>query len=199
VDLLRIVCAAVLLLGASALADEVEPPAPSSYFTVAFSGGVLVPGGPFENVSAGLDVGSRVGWTSKNGFGGVLNLEYAPLRRDADPTYGPAFDQQVDSSLFVGTLAPRYTIGHSTVRLWFAAGGGLVVEHRQTEILTSVYDTIRTETDTLGAISGATGFELHVFSNGGLQVSGGYTRSITGDSAKVYDFFSLDAGLVFVI
>jgi hypothetical protein len=199
----RAILVLIMMASAIARADDADatcPPPPTSHFTIAFTGGALVPRGAMqESANPGLDVGSRIGWTARNNFGFVMNLEYAPLRRDPDPTLGAVADQQVDSNLFVGTLAPRFTIGRSTVRIWFAAGGGVVVEHRSTEILTMTTDTIRTETDTEGAFSGSSGLELHFFANGGLQFSGGYTRSITSDTKQVYDFFSLDAGLVFVI
>ncbi len=183
-----------LALPVTAHADDSEKA--KSHFTIAFGGGALVPEGSMkDSASVGLDVSSRLGWTASNGFGLVTNLEYAPLKRQAsasiiDPT-------QIDSHMFSATAAPRFTIGHKTLRLWFAAGAGIVIErvHTETTMITGVFTN--TKVDYEPTVNGSSGIDLHFFSNGGLTIAASYMRSISGSS--VYDYFALGAGLVFTL
>jgi hypothetical protein len=193
---------ALLFLASVARADE-DPeanPAPAppahSHFTVAFAGGELFPSSRMQTgprtTNQGLDVWSRIGWNAANGLGLVMNLEYAPLRHQ--PTEGLSPDTQIDGHMFAATAAPRFTIGHRTVRVWLSAGGGIVVERVHTETPGTSLST--TEVGSAFAVHGSGGIDLHLFGSGGLQVAGGYTRSL---SDSTYDFFSVNAGLVFTM
>lgn len=180
--------ASTLFFAQLAHADDEEGREPESHVTVAFSGGAFLPyGGMKDGYKSGLDVVGRVGWNSANGVGVVASVEYTPVRRAARPTL------EMASHMFAAAAAPRYTLGHEVVRVWIAAGGGVVVEYNTTRTGT----VSETRVSTVPTLQGASGMDLHVFQTGGLSVSGAYTRSLF--TSSVYDFFSVSAGLVFTI
>lgn len=183
----------ILAFAAPAYADEEGEDRATSHFTVAFGGGALLPFGEMDpSTEAGLNVTGRIGWNAANGLGLVTNLEYAPLRRESDAAL-----TDVDSHMFVATAAPRFTLGRKVLRLWVAAGGGVVVERVRTETTSADGILTDTEVDTVPAFNGSSGIDLHFFSNGGLSIAGAYTRSFS--DTEVYDYFSVNAGLVFTL
>jgi hypothetical protein len=185
---LTVLCVA-LAWPLSILADEHGPQGtePESHVTVALSGGAFLPQGDMKSgYKSGLDVLGQVGWNAENGLGVVMSVEYTPVRRRARSAL------EVASHMFAAAAAPRYTLGHQTFRMWFSAGGGVVIERTETTLTESLSETTMSTVPTL---HGASGIDLHVFETGGLTVSGVYTRSLD----RVYDFFSVGAGLVFTI
>jgi hypothetical protein len=179
-------------------ADPGSPPPPlatqdpvaSSGFDVEFGGGALVPLGPMATTtSAGLDVGGRLGWSSRFGLGLVLSLDYAPLRQKAQPE-----GETIDAHLFAGTLEPRFTVGKSFVRLWLSAGPGVLVGR------TDVHETGGASTVTVDSgitVGGQGGLDFLFFDSGGLSLAGGYKRGLA--AVDRYQYVAFTAGLLFML
>ena len=165
-------------------------PGPTSGFDVEFGGGALVPSGPMANVtSAGLDVGGRLGWSSRFGLGLVLAVDYAPLRQKVQPE-----GETIDGHLFAGSLEPRFTLGKSFVRAWLSAGAGVLIER------TEVHETGGASTVTVDSgitLGGQGGLDFLFFDSGGLSLSGGYTRGLA--AVEKYQYLAFTAGLLFML
>jgi hypothetical protein len=209
---MRVACLAGLLLGAGVV--HADPAAPSargpaavgeapaegeaeakperkSELTVAFSGGALVPQGAMgADNNPGLDVWGRIGWLTPSGLGLVMNVEYAPLRRD--PATVPE-DEVVDSHLFAATAGPRFTLGREMVRVWIAGGAGVVVERTAT---TAADLSSQVDVESALGVSGGGGFDFCFFGSGGVTLAGAYTRGLSSGAEQEY--LSVNAGLVFV-
>jgi hypothetical protein len=170
------------------------PPAPedeSAGFDIAFGGGALVPQGDMaQTIQTGLDVGGRVGWSSRLGLGLVLSIDYAPLR--VKPVAG--VEDTVGSHLFTGSLAPRLVLGKSLLRVWLSAGAGVLVERTQT---TPAVGSGTTTVESGVTVGGQGGLDLLFFDSGGLSVSGGYTRGLA--SVEKFQYMAFTAGLVFTL
>ena len=127
--------------------------------------------------------------TGRNGVGLALTTEYAPLKPEvpegADPT------TTIDSHFATLTITPRFTLGHKMLRVWVAAGGGVVMQRTAT----TIRDTTSTDTSYETAAVGEASLELHLFQSGGLSIAGNYTHSFGNDiEARLYSVFG---GLVF--
>ena len=194
----RVVFVLIAVVTGSARADTPEapgappdPPAPTSGFDIEFGGGAIVPSGSMADVNqAGLDVGARVGWSSKIGLGLVLSVDYAPLRQKAQP-----LDEAIDSHLFSGSLEPRFTLGRNFVRVWFAAGAGVLVERTQTQVISTGVSA--TTVDSGITLGGQGGLDFLLFDSGGLSLAGAYTRGIS--SADKFEYLAFTAGLLFTL
>jgi hypothetical protein len=185
----------IVLLGGGARAqqpeDETEVKERRSELTVAFSGGALVPQGEMGvETNPGLDVVGRVGWLTPSGIGLVMNLEYAPLRRDPGTV---ADDEVVDAHLFAATAGPRFTLGRDIFRVWLAGGAGVVVERTST---TGSDMSSQVEVESALGVSGGGGLDFCFFGSGGITVAGAYTRGLSSGAEQEY--VSVNAGLVFV-
>jgi hypothetical protein len=163
-----------------------------SHFTVGVEGGMLLPQGTMkDSTNTSLDFAGRFGWTGSSGLGLVVNLEYAPLSTPSVPL------TTISSNFGAATAGVRFTIGHKTLRVWFAAGGGMVYDRVHTEITGTAGILSTTNTDEKPAFDGSAGAMFHLFSNGGLAVTATYLRSFSGSS--VYNYVTLGAGLVFTM
>jgi hypothetical protein len=168
--MLRALVPFFLLAGHAARADEPQP------WSLAFVGGGMFPQGEMSAATRpGLDVGTRVGWSSKSGIGLQLGLAFAPLRQRVAT--------EADSQLFAGTLGPRFTLGRDVLRVWIAGAGGLVLE--RASAVSSAF-----------TVNGLGGLDLHVFGNGGFTFSGEYVRSV---STGAYQYLAVTGGLIFTM
>jgi hypothetical protein len=181
---------ALALSAAPAAAQEEDSPLfrepGGSYFSLALSGGIISPLGTMsDGHRSGLAAAAHIGWTADSGLGVAVNSEYSPLPPAANP--GVIVKE---SHLGAASLTPRFTLGHHTLRMWVAAGGGVVMERTRTEFVDSSSEV---EFDYEAAAVGGAGLELHMFDSGGLSLVGNYTRSLQDTR---YQFLSVTGGLV---
>jgi hypothetical protein len=166
--------------------DEVERPRPhGSYVSVSFLGGALFPIGSSQTtLQNGLASGVRIGWTSRIGIGVDLKASYSPLAKA--PEDGASYQTHY---LDLG-LMPRFTLGHGTVRLSLAAGGGAAYE--RTTVTTDTAE--RSLSRWAPAAAGWAAVELHLLEGGGIFAGGSYTRLFGGGN---YQYAEAVGGLIF--
>lgn len=170
--------------------EEPKPPPKSSYWSMVFHGGMLMPLGETTEIhQRSLIGGVRVGWVGRHGLGLDVVTDYSPLSRKnglADETYETHFAQ--------ASLMPRFTLGKKTLRLWLAAGGGVAYEHSVLTLPTG--DPIPGTADNALALAGtgAVGLEFHFVSGMGLAVMGSYDR-LFGELE--YELVQVTGGLAF--
>lgn len=185
------VAAIVAIVGGqlgSAAAEPDETKQPVSFWSVSFLGGVLSPMGTMkETHKRGLSAGARIAWTHKTGLGIEVQTEYSPLpRTNLMPL------ETYETHFGVATIGPRFILGSGFARAWIGGGGGVAFERSARKYRGAVDDT---ETTVVPVINAASGLELHIMNNGGLVLSGAYTKSYKTSDVRKY--YSLVGGLVF--
>lgn len=179
---------AVLVLTATAHADELSEQEDQSYWELALAGGMLVPFDQMANEHQQSLAGNvRVGWVSSLGLGIDLAVDYSPLSRQAQNP-----DDIYDIHFATAGVMPRVTLGKKLVRLWLAAGGGMTFEHAKHVATVPGTELEPALSRFSPAGMGAAGLELHAFPGVGLAVTGSYTRNF-GDSE--YQMLNVTGGL----
>lgn len=192
-------CAAALCLGApnaAAAPDKKVSNASDadSYWTISFLGGVVIPQrNTADTHKQGLSAGGRLGWTSKMGLGVYVAGDYSPLPRvDSDDPL-----ESFDTHFGLLTLQPTYTLRWKALRVWLGGGAGVAAERTRQN-----YRDMPGErrTDYSLAVAGASGLELHLFSGGGLSVTGTYSKlfdKVGFVRDRTYKLVNVTGGLVF--
>ena len=151
------------------------------YWFTSFLGGVAVPGGEMGEVfNRGLAANLRFGYTGKLGLGLSVGATYSPLPKKQT-------DLAAESHLGLITALPRFTLGRNLFRMWFAAGGGVALQ--RTDEATGAVNNMEL------IAAGEAGFEMFVFSSGGIALLGNYSKGFGQDIRA--SLFSLSGGLVF--
>lgn len=193
---IAVVSASLLALAGTDAAAESKKNASDadSYWTIAFLGGVVLPQRNMEEThKQGLAAGGRIGWTSSVGFGVALAGDYSPLPRvDSDDPL-----ESFDTHFGLLTLQPTYTVRWKILRLWLGGGAGIAAERSRQN-----YRDMSGErrTDYALAAAGSSGLELHLFSGGGLVVTGSYAKlfdKVGFVEDRTYKLVNVTGGLVF--
>ena len=164
------------------------------YWLVSFIGGLMAPlRTTADRRASGLAVGARMGYTGASGLGLTLAVDYSPL-----PVVDASLDAgrtAIDNQMVAVAIAPRFTLGRGTYRLWLSGGGGALVERTTTGALPDPPGgDHQTDTTLAPAALGELGLETHFFDGGGLVVTGSYMRSFGKSRAELA---AVLGGLVF--
>ena len=140
--------------------DELEQK-PSGYWALTFSGGAAFPLDDYADThDEALAAGVVVAYTGTSGLGIGIHAGYSPL-----PVLDEAVDgESTDNHVVHAALAPRFTLGKQTLRLFVGAGGGVLFEQAAAR-------------RTAAAALAQAGLELHILGSGGLTVGGSYVRT----------------------
>ena len=187
-------CAIVLGAAAAPAAADKDASKADSYWTIAFLGGVAVPQRNMEEThKQGLAAGGSIGWTSRMGLGFRVAGDYSPLPRvDSDDPL-----ESFDTHFGIITLQPTMTLRWKLLRLWVGGGAGVAAERSRKN-----YRDMPGErrTDYSLAAVGASGLEVHLFSGGGLVVTGSYAKlfdKVGFARDLTYKLLNVTGGLVF--
>lgn len=188
------VAAAAMLWSMVVMSRPAHAARPHGYWHVSFIGGLIAPlGTTADRRESGLAVGARMGYTGANGLGLSLAVDYSPL-----PVVDASLDPgrtAIDNQLVAVAIAPRFTLGHGTYRLWLSGGGGALVERTTTGLSPDPPGGDHQTSSTLApAALGEMGIETHFFDGGGLVLTGSYLRSFGKSRAQLA---AVLGGLVF--
>lgn len=156
--------------------DLGETPA-SGYWSLTLSGGAAFPLADYaEDHEQALGAQAAIAYTARFGLGVAALAGYSPLPVIDEEATGEIRDNHVAHA----ALAPRFTLGKRTLRLFVGAGGGVYFEQAAA-------------TKTAAAALAQAGLELHILGAGGLTVGASYLRSFADAAAQLA---SAHAGLV---
>lgn len=169
----------VLCLGAGAASadtttadlDELED-TPAGYWALSFQGGATFPLEAYgESHEQALGASASLSYTGASGLGLGVHAGYSPLPI-SDDSVDPDFDSSRDNHVVHAAVAPRFTLGQKTVRLFVGAGGGVLFEQAAV-------------TRTAAAALAQAGLELHILGAGGVTVGGSYVRTLANATAQL--------------
>ena len=170
--------ALLMLLSATAAADtttadldELEKK-PSGYWALSFQGGAAFPLKTYaDSHEEALGASAALSYTGTSGIGVGVHAGYSPLPI-ADDADDPDFESTDDNHVAHAALAPRFTLGKKTLRLFVGAGGGILFEKAAV-------------TRTAAAALAQAGLELHILGAGGVTVGGSYVRTLANATAQL--------------
>lgn len=151
--------------------DELEK-TPTGYWALSFHGGAAFPLKAYaETHDQALGASAALSYTGTSGLGVGVHAGYSPLPV-SDESTDPDFDTSQDNHVVHAALAPRFTLGRNTLRLFVGAGGGVLFEQAAV-------------TRTAAAALAQAGLELHILGAGGLTVGGSYVRALANATAQL--------------
>lgn len=167
----RLVAVSLALAAAGAwspaAAEEMKPA--SGYWSMSLAGGAAFPLADYAaDHEQALGAHAALGYTGASGLGLAVHAGYSPL-----PVGRSEQSREVrDNHVVHAALAPRFTLGRNTLRLFLGGGGGVYFEQRA-------------ETRTAPAALAQAGLELHVLGAGGLTLGGSYVRTFADAAAQL--------------
>ncbi len=148
-----------------------EPEEPGSSLSLSLFGGGAFPLGDFaDRRKLGLAARASFAWTMRNGIGAAVSGGYSPL-----PANPSAAESRREHNVAHAALAPRFTLGRNTFRLFVGGGGGVVYE--RTKRTTIEGEAVTSATTEAAAVAEA-GLELHFADAGGFTIAGVYTLGV---------------------